>query len=123
GVIVPASPAPTSVRPPYSNPSNVDPEEAFVASISSCHMLTFLYLASRRGFEVTAYEDRAVGTMTKNERGVPWVSSVVLHPRITYGAEGPPPEEERSLHHDAQEQCYVANSEKTDIKGAYRPRY
>src|SRR5688572_23684241 len=82
GVTVPASPAPTSVKPPYSNASNVDPEEAFVASISSCHMLTFLWIASRKGFHITSYEDQAVGVMTKNERGVPWVSAVTLHPRV-----------------------------------------
>ena len=61
GVTVPASPAPTSVKPPYSNAANVDPEEAYVAAISSCHMLTFLWVASRQGLEVTSYEDDAVG--------------------------------------------------------------
>src|SRR5215475_1467130 len=69
GAIVPASPAPTSVRVPFSNPSNVDPEEAFVAAISSCHMLTYLYIAYKRGFEVISYEDEAIGVMTKNDRG------------------------------------------------------
>ena len=82
GLTVPASPAPTSVKPPYSNAANVDPEEAFVAAISSCHMLTFLWVASRKGLEVTSYEDDAIGKMTKNERGIPWVSSVVLRPRV-----------------------------------------
>ncbi len=71
GVTVPASPAPTSVKPPYSNAANVDPEEAYVAAISSCHMLTFLWVASRQGLEVTSYVDEAVGVMTKNERGIP----------------------------------------------------
>src|SRR5260221_2608374 len=82
GVVVPASPAPTSVPVPYSKASNVDPEEAYVASISSCHMLTFLFLASKRGFEVASYTDEAVGVMTKNERGALWISAVVLRPRI-----------------------------------------
>ena len=101
---------------PYSNPANVDPEEAFVAAISSCHLLTFLYLASRKGIEVKRYEDSAVGTMTKNERGVPWVSKVVLRPRIEYGAGGPPsPEALAELHHAAHEQCFIANSVKTEI--------
>ncbi len=89
GLCLPASPSPAVVKPPHSDPSAVDPEEAFVASVSSCHMLTFLYLAHRRGFEVRGYEDRALGTMTKNERGVPWVSRVVLRPHVTYGSRAP----------------------------------
>ena len=116
GAVVPASSALSSVPPPYSNPASVDPEEAFVASISSCHMLTFLYLAFKGGFEVASYEDQAVGVMTKNERGASWVSSVTLKPRITYSGERKPSrEEERQLHHGAHEQCIIANSVKTDI--------
>jgi len=117
GITVPASSSPAAVRVPFSNPSNVDPEEAFVASLSSCHMLTYLYVASRKGFEISAYEDDAVGVMTKNERGIPWVSSVVLHPRITYsGDKTPTPEEEARMHHDAHEQCFISNSVKTDVR-------
>jgi organic hydroperoxide reductase OsmC/OhrA len=117
GVTVPASSSPAAVRVPFSNPANVDPEEAYVASLSSCHMLTYLYIASRKGFEISAYEDDAVGVMTKNEKGIPWVSSVVLHPRITYnGAKKPTPEEISHMHHDAHEQCFIANSVKTDVK-------
>jgi organic hydroperoxide reductase OsmC/OhrA len=116
GVTVPASSSPAAVRVPLSNPDNVDPEEAYVASISSCHMLTFLYVACRAGFEVLAYEDQAVGHMTKNERGVPWVSSVTLHPRVTWGAAGrPAPEVEAKLHHDAHAGCFIANSINTEI--------
>jgi organic hydroperoxide reductase OsmC/OhrA len=116
GVTVPASPSPSSVRPPLCNPANVDPEEAYVAAIASCHMLTFLYLAYRAGFEVLSYEDEAVGTMTKNARGNLWVSSVVLSPRIRYAAgKEPPAERERELHHAAHEGCYIANSVKTEI--------
>src|SRR6476646_4431423 len=74
GVTVPASSSPSAVPKPFSNEANVDPEEAFVASISSCHMLTFLFVASRAGFEVISYEDEAVGTLSKNERGAWWVS-------------------------------------------------
>jgi organic hydroperoxide reductase OsmC/OhrA len=116
GVVVAASSSPAAVRPPFSNPANVDPEEAFVASISSCHMLTYLYVASRKGFEITSYKDEAVGVMTKNERGSLWISSVVLHPRIVYGARTPTPEEEGQMHHAAHEQCFIANSVKTEIK-------
>jgi len=111
GAVVPASPSPHAVRLPFCNPANVDPEEAYVASLASCHMLTFLYLASRQKIEIVSYDDDAVGILTPNERGVPWVSEVVLRPRIDYGAAGPPAREiEERLHHDAHEQCYIANS-------------
>ena len=116
GSSIPASPSPSVVPAPYSNPANVDPEEAYVASISSCHMLTFLYLASKQGFTIDAYEDEAVGTMAKNERGVPWVNTVALHPKIAYGAgKQPSQQEEEKLHHAAHEQCFIANSVKTAI--------
>jgi organic hydroperoxide reductase OsmC/OhrA len=68
GIIVPASASPSVVPVPFSNPAHVDPEEAFVASISSCHMLTFLYLASKQGFQIDNYEDEAIGVMAKNEK-------------------------------------------------------
>src|SRR5258707_3546704 len=70
GLTVPASPSPSNVPAPYSNPAHVDPEEAFVAAVSSCHMLTFLYLASKHAFQVDSYEDEAVGVMTQNAKGV-----------------------------------------------------
>jgi organic hydroperoxide reductase OsmC/OhrA len=116
GFTVPASPSPSNVPLPYSNPAHVDPEEAFVASVSSCHMLTFLYVAYQHGFQVDSYEDAAVGFMTKNEKGVPWVSSVQLHPKITFGREKLPTRgDERRLHHLAHEQCFIANSIKTEV--------
>jgi len=118
GVTVPASSSPSAVKVPYSNPANVDPEEAFVASVSSCHMLTFLYVASRQGFEVTSYEDEAVGVLAKNEHGAMWVSSVVLHPRIVYAGASPSPEVLEQLHHKAHEGCFIANSVKTEISVA-----
>jgi organic hydroperoxide reductase OsmC/OhrA len=117
GLTVPASPSPHVVRPPFSNAAHVDPEEAFVASISSCHMLTFLYVAYKGGFEVTSYDDEAVGVLTKNERGVPWVSTVVLHPRVVYGGtKRPTAEEEERLHHAAHDGCFIANSVKSEIR-------
>ncbi len=117
GVTVPASPSPSVVREPYSDPAAVDPEEAFVASVSSCHMLTFLYHAAKEGFEVLAYEDEAVGSITKNERRIPWVSLVTLHPRIEYApGKAPSPEQEAELHHLAHEGCFIANSVKTEIR-------
>jgi len=116
GVTVPASPAPSVVPVPFSNPAHVDPEEAFVASIASCHMLTFLYVAMHQGFVVERYEDDAVGVMRKNERGAVWVAAVKLHPRIVYGgAKRPTPEEVDHLHHLAHEQCFIASSVKTEI--------
>ena len=115
-VTIPASPSPAAVPAPYSNPAHVDPEEAFVASISSCHMLTYLFLAQRQGFQVDRYDDEAVGVMTKNERGVPWVSAVTLSPTIAYsGEKRPSPADEERLHHQAHDQCFIANSIKTDV--------
>lgn len=117
GVTVPASPSPSVVPAPWSNPAHVDPEEAFVAAISSCHMLSFLFVAYKQGFQVDSYHDEAVGLMSKNEKGVPWVSAVTLHPQIVYGGETrPTPADEEHLHHLAHEQCFVANSIKTEVK-------
>jgi len=116
GVTVPASPSPSVVPAPWSNPACVDPEEAFVASISSCHMLTYLHLASKAGFQVDSYLDKAIGVMTKNERGVPWVSLVTLNPQIIYsGDKLPTLTDEDRLHHLAHEQCFIANSIKTKV--------
>jgi organic hydroperoxide reductase OsmC/OhrA len=116
GTTVAASSAPSSVPAPWSNPAHVDPEEAFVVSIASCHMLTFVWLASRQGFVADRYEDNAAGVMTKNESGVPWVSRVTLRPRIEWSGEKRPTEAQvAELHHHAHEQCYIANSVKTEV--------
>jgi organic hydroperoxide reductase OsmC/OhrA len=116
GITIPASPSPHVVPKPWSNEANVDPEEAYVASIASCHMLTFLYYAAREGFQVDSYNDEAIGTMTKNDKGVPWISSVKLQPRIVYsGTKLPTPADEEHLHHLAHENCFIANSVKTEI--------
>jgi organic hydroperoxide reductase OsmC/OhrA len=116
GHVVPASASPSVVPAPFSSAAAVDPEEAYVASISSCHMLTFLWEAKKAGFRIDAYEDEAVGDMTKNEKGVPWISKVTLHPRITYGGDKrPTPAEEGELHHKAHDGCFIAQSVKTDI--------
>jgi organic hydroperoxide reductase OsmC/OhrA len=116
GARILASASPSVVRAPYSNPAAVDPEEAFVAAIASCHMLTFLYLASRRGFDVVQYDDEAFGEMTKNEAGVPWVSGVTLSPRIEFrGGRAPTAAELHQLHEDAHHECFISNSVKTKI--------
>lgn len=116
GMTVAASPAPVNVPAPYSKAENVDPEEAYVAAISSCHMLVFLWLASRAGFEAESYEDEAVGVMTKNERGRLWVSGVTLNTKIGWGERKPSAEELEKLHHEAHEQCFIANSIRTEVR-------
>jgi organic hydroperoxide reductase OsmC/OhrA len=126
GVVVPASSAVHSVPAPYSKPENVDPEEALVAAISSCHMLTFLYVAAKARFIVDAYEDRAVGTMAQNSQGRQAMTTVVLAPQIIFsGARAPTEDAVAQLHHAAHEQCYIANSVRTEITVAggwqYRP--
>jgi organic hydroperoxide reductase OsmC/OhrA len=122
GLKVPASASPSVVRPPMSDPTAIDPEEAFVASISSCHMLTFLHRARLAGFQVSSYDDDAVGELTKNERGVPFVSKVTLHPRIEYvGDKRPSAEDLTRLHHEAHEQCFIAQSIKTEVAVNDRP--
>jgi len=116
GAVVQASPAPSVVPAPWSSTSAVDPEEAFVASIASCHMLTFFWLASREGFIADSYEDEAVGAMTKNDRGVPWVSTVTICPSVSCsGDKLPTPADLERLHHHAHEQCFIANSVKSEV--------
>ena len=116
GVVVEASASPSVVPAPWSNPSGVDPEEAYVAAISSCHMLTFLFAASKAGFTVAHYRDEAIGVMTKTPQGVAWVSRVTLAPRITYaGDKQPTADDVARLHHAAHEGCFIANSVKTEI--------
>jgi organic hydroperoxide reductase OsmC/OhrA len=117
GLTVPASPSPSVVPTPWSNPAHVDPEEAFVAAIASCHMLTFLWLASKAGFQVDAYEDEAIGSMAKNDRGAYWLDEVMLRPRITWtGSKAPAGEELEKLHHRAHEECFIANSIRTHVR-------
>lgn len=116
GIEVLASSSPSVVPVPWSNPRAVDPEEAYVAAISSCHMLTFLFVAAKAGFAVARYRDDAVGVMTKTPAGVAWVSRVTLSPKITYAGDRQPTAEELAkLHHAAHEGCFIANSVKTEI--------
>ena len=117
GVTVPAAASSSNVPAQFTDPSAVDPEEAYVAAIASCHLLSFLPLAALAGFEVLRYEDEAVGRMTKNERGKLWVSEIELHPRITWAAgKAPDAAREAELHHRAHEDCYIANSVRTEIR-------
>ncbi len=114
GVSVRASSSP-HVVPRYSDPSGIDPEEAFVASLSSCHMLTFLYLVAKRGFVVNRYEDVAEGVMAKNANGRMWVAKVVLRPRIVWEGNGPDAKTAAELHHLAHDECFIANSVRTEV--------
>ncbi|MBB5032407.1 OsmC family protein [Prosthecobacter vanneervenii] len=116
GAVMPGSPSPHIVPAPWSNPAGIDPEELFVASVSSCHMLWFLHVACDAGFLPESYEDAAEGIMTQNERGVLWISRITLHPKIIWGGEKQPSATEvEHLHHLAHEQCFIANSIKTDV--------
>jgi organic hydroperoxide reductase OsmC/OhrA len=99
----------------WSVPGAIDPEEALVAAITTCHMLSFLHVAREAGFVVTGYRDEGVGVMDKNAAGQLWVSKVTLRPEITYDGARPTPEQRDHLHHAAHETCFIANSVKTEI--------
>ncbi|MFL6374777.1 MAG: OsmC family protein [Pyrinomonadaceae bacterium] len=115
GMTLPASPSPLSVRLPYSVEAAVDPEEALVAAASSCHMLSFLYVAAKTGFVADSYRDEAVGEMS-NDNGKQWISSITLDPQIEWvGDKIPTHEDLQHLHHKAHEICYIANSIKSEI--------
>ena len=111
GVTVPASSSTHVVPAPYSEAANVDPEEAFVAALASCHMLTFLSIAATRGFVVDSYADHAAGVLARNEAGRLCMTSVTLHPHARFaGALLPSDTEVRAMHHEAHEGCFIANS-------------
>ncbi|HQZ96837.1 MAG TPA: OsmC family protein [Pyrinomonadaceae bacterium] len=120
GIEIPASSSPQVVRLPYSVEAAVDPEEALVAAASSCHMLSFLWVASKAGFNVESYEDNAVGEMAK-DNGKQWISTITLDPRIVWNGKIPTAEELCELHHEAHEVCYIANSIKSEVLIKPRP--
>ena len=115
GIEVPASSSPHAVRLPFSVEEAVDPEEALVAAVSSCHMLTFLWVAAKKGFLIESYEDNAVGEMTTTDDGRQWISKITLDPQIVWGDKTPTAQELKELHHAAHEQCYIANSIKSEV--------
>jgi len=116
GVSVPASSSTHVVPAPYSVAANVDPEEAFVAALASCHMLTFLGIAAKRGFVVDSYADRPTGVLAKNEAGQIAMTQVTLRPHVCFArAKQPNAAELLALHHDAHVECFIANSVKTVI--------
>ncbi len=107
GAVVSGSASPTIVPAPWSDAGAVDPEEAFVASLASCHMLFFLDFARRAGAVVTAYEDAAEGVMAKGEDGKVRITRVTLRPRVAFAGAVPDVD---ALHHAAHEACFIANS-------------
>jgi len=116
GAVVPASASPHVVPKPYSDEAGVDPEEAFIASLSSCHMLFLLDFARRAGFVVDSYEDRAEGVMEKNAEGRIAVTRVMLRPHIAWGGDKLPDAAAiADLHHRAHEACFIANSVTTKV--------
>jgi organic hydroperoxide reductase OsmC/OhrA len=116
GQVVPASSSPHVVRTPYSDPAAVDPEEAFVAALSSCHMLWFLDFAARAGYVVESYTDRAEGHMARREDGQEWVAKVILSPEVQFTGDKKPDEAAvRALHEAAHGSCFLAHSVRSEI--------
>jgi organic hydroperoxide reductase OsmC/OhrA len=117
GIEVAASSSPHVVRPPLSVEAAVDPEEALVAALSSCHMLWFLSLAANGGWRVDDYSDAASGVMGKNAAGRIAMVRVTLQPRVNFSGERQPSREDiLRLHHRAHEECYIANSVTTEVR-------
>lgn len=114
GAVVAASASPHNVPLPYSLEENVDPEEAYVAALSSCHMLFYLWIASKKRIGIDSYVDDAIGIMEKVD-GKMMVSRVELRPQVAYIGESPSREDEQKMHHQAHELCFLANSVKTEI--------
>ena len=116
GLTIAASSSPAVIPPPWSDPAAIDPEEAFVAAIASCHMMSFLYVANQGGIEVVAYDDDASGRLTKNADGMRAITTVTLRPRVSYGdGSAPDAAGERALHDAAHAQCFIAHSVLSEI--------
>ena len=117
GIEVPGSSSPSVVPLPYSELRAVDPEEAFVASLSSCHMLWFLSIAAQRKFCVESYVDEALGVMGRNSAGKMAMIRVTLRPEVVFIGERPPTDDEiAAMHHEAHDECFIANSVTTDVR-------
>ena len=115
GLSVPGSASPHVVPPPLSSPEAVDPEEAFVAALSSCHMLWFLDLARQRGLVVERYEDEAVGFMARKGPGRYWIERVELNPRVDWQGPAPDGAALAALHEEAHARCFIANSVSSEV--------
>ncbi|MBP6900976.1 MAG: OsmC family protein [Burkholderiaceae bacterium] len=117
GLDLPGSSSPQVVPLPMSDAAAVDPEEAFVASLSSCHLLWFLDLACRAGWIVDAYDDAASGVLARDAEGKLAMTEVTLRPRVRFaGPRRPDEAEHQRLHHAAHEACFIANSVKTQVR-------
>ena len=117
GLDVPASASPHSVPAPYSEARAVDPEEALVAAVSSCHMLWFLSIAAKRGFVVERYADNPVGTLGTNAKGKEAITVITLHPDVAFGGDKRPSQDDiGAMHHEAHEVCCLANSVTADVR-------
>ena len=116
GAVVRGSSAPSSVATPMSDPAAVDPEEAFVAALSSCHMLFFLAFAAKAGFVVDHYRDEAVGVLARDDRGKTSMTVVTLRPAASFSGVGPEAGALAALHHKAHEACYIAQSVRTEVR-------
>jgi organic hydroperoxide reductase OsmC/OhrA len=116
GIELKASSSPHVVPVPMSDESAVDPEEAYIASISSCHMLWFLSIAAGKRFIIESYEDDAEGILAKDENGKLAMTEITLKPKIIFSGNKVPTEDEiNSIHHLAHEKCFIANSVKTEV--------
>lgn len=115
GTVVPASASPGNVPAPYADPAGVDPEEALVAAVSSCHMLWFLHVARDAGLDVAGYRDEARGTLGKGEDGRVAITRVVLRPRVELVGAPAGVELLERLHHAAHDRCFIANSLKAEV--------
>lgn len=112
-----ASSSPHVVPLPMSDASAVDPEEMFVASLASCHMLWFLSIAARHGWRVESYEDDAAGTLAPNAAGRLAMTTVLLRPRVAFSGERQPGAAElQAMHHEAHDACFIANSVNTEVR-------
>jgi organic hydroperoxide reductase OsmC/OhrA len=115
GAVVHAGPSPHVVPAPWSDPAAVDPEEAFVASLASCHMLFFVDFARRAGLVIDDYVDEAEGELGKRADGRIAMTRVTLHPRVTWADQQPDEATIADLHHRAHEACFIANSVTTEV--------
>lgn len=115
GLTVPGTAGPANVNPRYSMDGAMDPEQAFVASLSACHMLWFLDLAARAGFVAASYRDEADGTLAPGPDGKQTMTRVTLRPRIDWTGAAPTAAELADLHQRAHEECFIANSVKSEV--------
>lgn len=116
GIEIAASASPHVIPQPYSNAACIDPEEAFVASLSSCHMLWFLSIAAKKRLIVDYYNDQAIGLMEKNKDGKVAITKVRLRPQVTFVGDNPPTDKQvEKMHQEAHHSCFLASSVKTEI--------